>query len=61
MPGQGQHVVNSSSAAVLVDQPAQHVDPLHGRLVSVRLDKRQPAGRTRRPQIQAPGGDVGGA
>jgi hypothetical protein len=53
IPGQEQGVVNSSSAAVFVDQPAQHVDSFHRRLADARPDEHQPGGRTGWLQIQA--------
>ena len=36
--------LTSSGAAVFVDQTAQHVDPLHRRVDSARLDQHQPGG-----------------
>jgi hypothetical protein len=40
---QARHEHSGEGPAVLVDQPAQYVDPFHPRLCGGRLDQRQPA------------------
>jgi hypothetical protein len=45
--------VDSSGAAVFVDQAAKYVNAFHQRLDGARLNKRQPGSRTWRLQVQA--------